>query len=86
MLHPRKTKTLIQNYISEIHEELIEALKDGEELLLDYLNDTMNDEYNPNLKQALSEESILRYIKFMSVHRPTELHDSFKKNPFLAIG
>jgi hypothetical protein len=62
MLHPRKTKTLIQNYISEIHEELIEALKDGEELLLDYLNDTMNDEYNPNLKQALSEDSILRYI------------------------
>ena len=54
MLHPRKTKTLIQNYIPEIHEELIEALKDDEELLLDYLNDTMNDEYNPNLKQAHS--------------------------------
>jgi hypothetical protein len=62
MLHPRKTKTLIQNYIPEIHEELIEALKDDEELLLDCLNDTMNDEYNPNLKQALSEDSILRYI------------------------
>jgi hypothetical protein len=76
---------LIQNYIPEIHEELIEALKDDEELQLDYLNDIMNDEYNPNLKQALSEESILRYIELISVHRPTELHDAFKKNPFFPI-
>jgi hypothetical protein len=44
MLHPRKTKNLIQNYIPEIHEELIEALKDDEKLQLDYLNDIMNDE------------------------------------------
>lgn len=54
LLNPRKTKSLIQSYIPEIHEELIEALKDDEELQLDYLNDIVNDEYNPNLKQSLS--------------------------------
>lgn len=84
-MHPRKTKSLIQNYIPEIHEELIEALKDDEELQLDYLNDIINDEYNPNLKQSLSEESILRYIELMSIYRPTDLLGAFKKNPFFPI-
>jgi len=64
---------------------LIEALKDDEELQLDYLNDIMNDEYNPNLKQSLSEASILRYIELMSIFKSTELLSAFKKNPFFPI-
>ena len=69
----------------EIQEELIRALGDDEFLQLEYLEGIINDDERTQMKNKLSEESILRFVELMAKHKPDSLIDAFKKNPNFSI-
>ncbi len=80
-LNSEKTKSIIQVYIPELQEELVNALNDNEELQLKYLEGIINDEDLVSMKNKLSERSILRFVELMSKAKPNDLLSAFKKNP-----
>jgi hypothetical protein len=84
-LAPQQIKVLVQNYVPEIQEELIWALGDDEYLQLEYLEGIINDDERTQMKNKLSEESILRFVELMAKHKPDNLIDAFKKNPNFSI-
>lgn len=80
-LDPHKTINIIQNYIQDVQEQLIDALKDDEELQLGFLEGIINNENLIQMKDRLTDRSISRYVELMAKKRPGALIDAFKKNP-----
>jgi hypothetical protein len=52
---------------------------------LEYLEGIINDEERAQMKQKLSERSVLRFVELMAQHKPDQLMESLKKNSRFSI-
>ena len=65
-LDPHKTISIIQNFIQDVQEQLIDALKDDEKLQLEFLEGIITNENLVQMKDKLSDRSIARYVELMA--------------------
>lgn len=80
-LDPHKTINIIQNFIQDVQEQLIDALSDDESLQMEFLQNIITNENLTQMKDRLTDRSISRYVELMAKHDREHLIDAFKKNP-----